>query len=239
MPGGRGQSLGRFLGAGFLAFGLLLLLAGTQQGLPPALAAGGACLFAGLMLLVVVHRGRAPVAILDGARGEAILCRRRLGARSFRVFPLTALEISADPDSRGVRLRPAENGGAGQEIPGLPSRISDRNWREGMILPTQTGEADEAAAELTRWQRLARQEGAPVPEDACDGGEFALLLGTALPQRLLQWLDGGDDTALPPPQAARRAEVRERPDARPEQTHPEIRRAPDLRDTRGNRDKRE
>lgn len=239
-PGGRGQSLGRFLGAAFLGFGLLLLLVGTQQSLPPALAGGGACIFAGLALLAVVRRGRAPLLILDVERGEAILCRRRLGSRAFRLFSLTNLEIAAAAGGGAVHLRPAGNGDAGREIPGLPSRISDREWRQGMLLPTPAGEAAEAAAGLERWRHLASVGEAPALADACDATEFAALLGKAVPSALLQELSGesGPDFS-PGPDLDDMEEMRGRPLRAPSAPHPEIHRAPDLRASRGNRDKRD
>ena len=239
-PGGRGQGLGRFLGATFLGFGLLLLLVGTQQGLPPALAGGGACIFAGLALLASVRKGRAPLLILDGERGEAVLCRRRLGSRAFRLFSLANLEITAVADGRAVLIRPAESDDAGREIPAQPSRISDREWRQGMLLPSPAGEAAEAAAELVRWRRLARAGEPPRLEDACAAREFAALLGKGLPPALLQYLSGDGDTPLPAgPGADDADETDRRPLRAPSAQHPVVRRAPDLRDTHGNRDKRE
>lgn len=240
LPGGRGQSLGRFLGAAFLGFGLLLLLVGTQQALPPALAGGGACIFAGLALLAVVRKGRAPLLILDGERGEAVLCRRRLGSRAYRLFPLTNLEIAATADGRTVHVHPAGNGDAGREIPGLSSRISDRAWRLGMLLPTPAGEAAEAAAGLERWRHLASVGEPPEVADACDAADFAALLGKGLPSALLQELS--DESApdfSPNPDSDDLEELRGRPLRAPSVSHPEIRRAPDLRDSRGNRDKRD
>lgn len=237
-PDGRARSLGRFLGAAFVGFGLLLLLAGVQQNLPPALAGGGACIFAGLTLLAVVHRGKAPVLILDGAHGAAALCRRRLGSRAFRLFPLTVLEITAAPEGGAVRIRPAEAGGSGREIPGLPSRISDRDWRQGMTLPTPGDGAPAAVAELERWQSLVRRGEAPEFADACDAAEFAALLGKALPELLLQELSDGGAPLLPP--RAAQESPREMPGrAAWPAPHPEIRRAPDLRNATGNRDKRD
>lgn len=239
-PGGRGQSLGRFLGAAFLGFGLLLLLVGTQQGLPPALAGGGACIFAGLALLAVVRKGRAPLLILDGERGEAILCRRRLGRRAFRLFSSANLEIIAAADGRTVHVRPAGNGDAGREIPGLASRISDREWRQGMLLPVPAGEAPEAAAGLDRWRRLASVGEPPALVDACDAAEFAALMGKAVPSALLRELSGESGTDFSSePDLDDLEEMRERPLRAPSVSHPEIRRAPDLRDARGNRDKRD
>lgn len=246
-PGGRSQSLGRFLGAAFTGFGLLLLLVGTQQSLPPALAGGGACIFAGLALLAVVRTGRAPLLILDGERGEAALCRRRLGSRAFRLFPLDSLGITASPDGREVRIRPGDDGPAGREIPGLPSRISDKEWRQGMTLPTPDGNAGAAAAELERWRHLARLGEPPEIADACDAAEFTALLGKALPAALLLGLDG-ESADLPPggkeeDEAGGKEEdeagAPQRPFPRPVTPHPEIRRAPDLRSTTGNRDKRD
>ena len=238
-PGGRGQSLGRFLGAAFLGFGLLLLLVGTQQSLPPALAGGGACIFAGLALLAVVRRGRSPLLILDGERGEAVLCRRRLGSRAFRFFSLTNLEITAAADGRGTLLRPTGNDDAGREVPGLPSRISDREWRQGMVLPASAGDAAEAAAGLERWRRLALAGEPPALADACDAAEFAALLGKGLPFALLQGLSGAGGPAFSgEPDSDSVEDTRDRPLRAPSAPHPEIRRAPDLRDARGNRDKR-
>ncbi|MDE7241584.1 hypothetical protein [Desulfovibrio sp.] len=239
-PVGRGQSLGRFLGAAFLGFGLLLLLVGTQQSLPPALAGGGACIFAGLALLAVVRGGRAPLLILDGEHGEAILCRRRLGRRAFRLFSLTNLEITTHADGGAVHVRPAGSGDAGREVPGLASRISDREWRLGMLLPAPAGEAAEAAACLEQWRRLACAGEPPALADACDATEFAALLGKGVPPALLQGLAGADAPVLSPePDADRGEEMRERPLRAAAAPHPEIRRAPDLRDSRGNRDKRD
>lgn len=239
-PAGRGSSLGRFLGAAFLGFGLLLLLVGVQQSLPPTLAAGGACIFSGLALLAALRRGRAPVALLDPERGEAVLCRLRLGSRAFRVFPLAALEITASPDGRAVLVRPVREGETGQDLPGLPSRISDREWRKGMSLPTPAGEAAGAAAELERWQSLALKDAPPALEDACDAAEFATLLGKTLPRALLP---GFSRETVPGPSQGvgeeSAADAYERPMDTLPSTHPEIRRAPDLRDARGNRDKRE
>lgn len=239
-PGGRGQSLGRFLGAAFLGFGLLLLLVGTQQSLPPALAGGGACIIAGVALLAVVRRGRAPLLILDGERGQAVLCRRRLGCRAFRLFLLTNLEITVAADGRAVHVRPTENGDAGREIPGLASRISDREWRQGMLLPVPAGEAAEAADVLDGWRRLAAVGEPPELTDACDAAEFTALLGKGLPCALLQELSGESGPAFSPePDVDDMEEPRARPLRAPSAPHPEIRRAPDLRDARGNRDKRD
>lgn len=239
-PGGRGQSLGRFLGAAFLGFGLLLLLVGTQQGLPPALAGGGACIIAGLALLAAVRRGRTPLLILDGERGKASLCRRHLGSRAFRLFLLTNLEITAAADGRAVHVRPAGNGDAGREILRLPSHISDREWRKGMLLPVPAGEAAEAAAVLERWRRLASVGEPPALADSCDATEFAALLGKKLPSALLQELSGESGPAVSPePDVDDWEEPRGRPLRAPSAPHPEIRRAQDLRDSRGNRDKRD
>lgn len=238
--GGRGQTLGRFLGAAFVGFGLLLLLVGQQQGLPPALAGGGACIVAGLGLLAVVRTGRAALAILDGERGWAVLCRRRLGSRAFRVFPLATLEVTADAAGRAVLLRPARDGEAGDEIPGLPSRISDREWRQGMMLPAAPGDAVEAVAELDRWLRLARVGEPPEPEEASEAAEFATLLGKPLAPALKQWLTGASEQRFPASQDAE--SERDMPGRSlrvPTPPHPEIRRAPDLRDASGNRDKRD
>ncbi|MBD5538507.1 MAG: hypothetical protein HDQ94_00685 [Desulfovibrio sp.] len=239
-PEGRARSLGRFLGAGFLGFGLLLLLAGVQQSLPPALAGGGACIFSGLALLVALRRGRAPIALLDPERGDAVLCRLRLGGRAFRAFPLAALEITASSDGRAVLVRPARDGETGRELPGLPSRICDREWQQGMRLPTPAGEATGAAAELERWQRLALTGSPPALEDACDAAEFAALLGKALPRTLLP---GFSRETVPAPSHGAAGEspgeAYERPTRTGASPRPEIRRAPDLRDAGGKRDKRE
>lgn len=240
-PGGRSQSLGRFLGAAFIAFGLLLLLVGTQKALPPALAGGGACIFAGLGLLAAVRRGVVPLLLLDGGNGTAILCRRRLGRRAFRVFPLESLEWTSSPDGRQLFIRPQANGPVGQEIPGLPSRISDREWRQGMILPTPDGSAEEALTALEVWQSLARKGAAPAISDACDRAEFSALKGKRLPGPLRQSLSGNDVTV---PQAEKEEyamdEAPERPPLRmPSPPHPEIRRAPDLRESSARRDKRD
>lgn len=239
-PGGRGRSLGRFLGATFLGFGLLLLLVGTQKDLPPALAGGGACILAGLALLAVTRRGRAPLLILDGERGEAILSRRRLGSRAFRLFPLANLEITAAADGAAVVIRPRGDGETGREIPGLPSRISDREWRQGMTLPASADEAAEAAAGLERWRRLPPAGEPPGLADACDAAEFAALLGKGLPPALLQGISGESRLGLSPePDTDYPDEMSGRPLRAPAPPHPEIRRAPDLRDSRGNRDKRD
>lgn len=239
-PAGRSQSLGRFLGASFVAFGLLLLLVGTQKGLPPALAGGGACIFAGLGLLAAVRRGAAPVLILDGGNGTAVLCRRRLGRRAFRTFSLDTLEWTASPDGRQVFIRPQATGGAGQEIPGLPSTISDREWRHGMTLPAPVGDAREALEALRLWKGLAGQGERPIIAHACDSAEFSALLGKKLPAPLLQSLAGSDPTAW---RAAKEedaeAEAPERPLRMPAPPHPEIRRAPDLRECSARRDKRD
>lgn len=238
--GGRSQSLGRFLGAAFVGFGLLLLLVGVQQDLPPALAGGGACVFAGLTLLAAVRTGRAPLAILDGERGEAVLCRRRLGGRAFRVFPLTGLEITAAPEDGRVRIRPAETGQAGREIPGLPSRIADREWRQGMTFSTPADEAQEAAAELGRWLRLAREGRSTEVEDACNAAEFAALLGQPLPPALRGGGPGGRTRVFPDGRdEAGLDEEGVRPLRAPTPEHPGIRRAPDLRTSTSNRDKRD
>ncbi|MBD5626666.1 MAG: hypothetical protein HDQ90_04130 [Desulfovibrio sp.] len=242
-PGGRSQSLGRFLGAAFVAIGLLLLLVGTQKALPPALAGGGASIFAGLGLLAAVRRGAAQLLLLDGEMGTAILCRRRLGSRAFRIFPLEGLEWAASPDGRHVFIRPLANGTAGQEIPTVPSRIPDREWREGMTLPTPGGEAGAAIAVLKLWQSLARQGVAPAIADACDSAEFSALLGKRLPRALLSSLDGSDATLW---QAGKEEEDRDEAPERPLRVptlssgpHPEIRRAPDLRESSVRRDKRD
>ncbi|MBD5418261.1 MAG: hypothetical protein HDR50_11620 [Desulfovibrio sp.] len=241
-PGGRSQSLGRFLGAAFVAFGLLLLLVGTQKALPPALAGGGACIFAGVGLLAAVRRGAAPLLLLDGENGTAILCRRRLGGRAFRAFPLETLEWTASPDGRHVSIHPLAKGPAGREIPALPSRISDRGWRQGMTLPTPTGEAGATIAALKLWQSLARQGEAPAIPDACDSDEFSALMGKKLPAALLSNLDGSDTTLWQAGKEEDRDEAPERPLRDPihsAEPHPEIRRAPDLRESSARRDKRD
>ena len=236
-PGGRSQSLGRFLGAAFIAFGLLLLLVGTQKALPPALAGGGACIFAGLGLLAAVRRGAAPVLILDGESGTAILCRRRLGRRAFRAFPLAALEWTASPDGRQITIRPQAADTAGREIPGLPSRISDSEWRKGMTLPTPPG-AEEALEALRLLKDPARQGEAPVITAACDSAEFSTLLGKRLPEPLLQSLSWPAETGLTRGQEEGAADE-EQPLRAPSHPRPEIRRAPDLRESSGRRDKRD
>lgn len=236
-PGGRSESLGRFLGAAFIAFGLLLLLVGSQKALPPALAAGGACIFAGLGLLAAVRRVAAPVLILDGENGAAVLCRHRLGRRAFRIFPLAGLECAASPDGRRITVRPRATDGAGREIPGLPSGISDRQWREGMTLPTSPGDAQEALEALRLWEERARQGETPPIADACDSAEFSALLGKRLPGPLLQSLSWPGATGLQGgPETAADDESPLRPPSPP---HPEIRRAPDLRESSGRRDKRD
>lgn len=241
-PGGRTRSLGRFFGAAFLGFGLLLLLVGTQKTLPPALAGGGACIFAGLGLLAAVRRGAAPLLLLDGDNDTAILCRRRLGRRCFRAFPQASLEWTASPDGRQISIRPQANGGAGREIPGPPSRISDREWRQGMTLPTPDGGAQKAIAALELWRDLARQGQAPAIADACESAEFSALLGKSLPEPLLQSLSGRDVTGWreeregPTPDAPREGPLRMPTHA--SEPHPEIRRAPDLRESSARRDKR-
>ena len=245
-PGGRSRSLGRFLGAAFLAFGLLLLLVGTQKSLPPALAGGGACIVSGLALLCAVRSGRAPLLILDGARGEAVLCRRRLGHRAFRCFPLSSLEIVPAVDGKEIRIRPREGANVGREIPSLPSRISDTEWRHGMTLSTPAGDAAEAVSALDAWQRLARQGEPPAVVDACDRTEFAALLGKRLPPALLRGIaeaSDGDLTFDPErgePSETGEADMGRPPTLRePRGQHPQIRRAPDLRDATGARDKRD
>lgn len=242
--GGRGRSLGRFFGAAFLAFGLLLLLVGTQKNLAPALAAGGACIFTGLALLGSVRSGRAPLLALDGEHGVAALCQRRFGRRAFRLFPLGALDIMADADGRRVHVRPRGSGAAGRELPGLPSGIPDSRWRPGMALPTPEGDAVAAAAALEHWLRLAAGGEAPVVADACDTAEFSALLGKPLPSALLQSLSGAAAPALPPdaetPDTGHA--LRDFPPRtlrRPTTPHPEIRRAPDLHDASRTRDKRD
>lgn len=238
--GGRGRSLGRFLGAAFITFGLLLLLAGSQKALPPAQAGGGACIFAGLGLLAAVRRGAAPLLILDGASGAAILCRRRLGRRAFRIFPLDAVDVSVSPDGRLLCIRPQGKDGAGREIPGLASRISDRGWQQGMALPVPPGGAQEALGALRHCLHLVSQGEAPVIQDACDGAEFSALLGKPLPGTLLQFLSGETWPELrnratgQPRDSEQEAALRESPVPRPE-----IRRAPDLRESSGRRDKRD
>lgn len=228
--GGRSQSLGRFFGASFLAFGLLLLLIGFQKSLSPALAAGFACIFSGLVLLGAVRSGQAPLLILDMDNMRAVLCRRRLGRRAFRIFPLEALEISADANGRSVQVRPKGNGEAGREIPGLPSGISDSQWRKGMTLAAGSDNAQVAAAALQLWLLLAREGEAPLLVEALDADEVRALLGKSLPSALLQGLSGLSWTDFQALDAAQ-----ERQDA-PER--PEIRRAPDLRNSSANRDKR-
>lgn len=242
--GGRGQSLGRFLGAAFLAFGLLLLLAGTQKHLAPALASGGACVFTGLALLGSMRAGTAPLLALDGERNVAALCLRRFGRRAFRLFSLADLEIMADADGRRVHVRPRGRDAAGREIAGLPSGISDSRWRSGMALPAPEGDAMAAAAALEHWRRLAAAGISPLVTDACDAAEFTALLRKPLPPALLQCLSGacaatfpadagrpdaGHDLADSPPRTLRR----------PSTPRPEIRRAPDLHDASGARDKRD
>lgn len=245
-PGGRGRSFGRFLGAAFLAFGLLLLLAGTQKNLPPALAGGSACIFSGLVLLCAVRRGAAPLLVLDGESGGAVLCRRRLGHRAFRLFAPGSLELLPAPDGKAVRIRPREGADAGREIPGLPSRIPDAQWRQGITLPTPDGDAVEAVSALDAWQSLAREGAAPVLAGACDRVEFAALLGKRLPPALLHSLSGTDDAGFREASGEEAEEVRvpvreaTRPSLRaPTGPRPEIRRAPDLRDATGARDKRD
>lgn len=239
-PGGRSRSLGRFFGAAFLAFGLLLLLVGTQKSLPPALAGGGACIFAGLGLIAAVRKGAAPLLILDGGTDRAVLCRRRLGRRAFRLFPLDVLDWTESADGRLIHVRPQANGTAGAEIPGMASHISDLEWRQGMTLPSPDGSAVEAIGALERWQSLARQGEPPLVSDACDAAEFSALLGKALPAPLLQYLAG---EAAPDLQAEPGGRLRDdAPDHHlrpPSAPHPEIRRAPDLRDSSDRRDKRD
>lgn len=243
-PGGRGQSLGRFLGAAFLAMGLLLLLIGTQKGLPPALAGGGACILSGFALLGAVRTGRAPLLVLDGERGEAALCRRRFGRRAFRLFPLDALEMVPASDGKAVLIRPRETSGPGREIPALSSHIPDGQWLQGMRLPTPDADAVEAASALGQWQRLAREGRPPLVADACDSAEFAALLGKRLPPALLRTLSDADTGFSGPPEAAERGTDedenggRRRPLRTPTASRPEIRRAPDLRDATSGRDKR-
>lgn len=240
-PGGRTQSLGRFFGAAFLACGLLLLLVGTQKALPPALAGGGACIFAGLALLCAVRRGAAPLLVLDGETGTAILCRRRFGRRAFRAFSLECLEWTASTDGRQVSISPQANDAAGREIPSLPSRISDREWRKGMILPTPDGSAQAAIAALKFWQSRARRGDAPAIQDACDSAEFSAMLGKRLPRALLQ-SQAGDDLATLQAEKEEydRDEAPEQPPLRmPSTPHPVIRRAPDLRESSARRDKRD
>lgn len=245
-PGGRGQSFGRFLGASFLAFGLLLLLVGTQKNLPPALAGGGACIFSGLVLLGAVRSGRAPLLALDGESNEAVLCRRRMGHRAFRLFSLDTLEITPAADGKWVHIKPRETAGAGRDIPGLSSHISDAEWRQGMRLPTPGGDATEAASSLDQWLRLTRQGEPVMVADTCDSVEFAALLGKRLPPALLQSLSGMDaDFSVPADDAERESDADEdvrakvsRPLRVPTAPRPEIRRAPDLRDSTSGRDKR-
>lgn len=242
--GGRGQSLGRFLGAAFLAFGLLLLLVGTQKNLAPALAAGGACIFSGLVLLGSVRSGLAPLLALDGEHNMAALCLRRFGRRTFRLFPLDALEITADADGRRIHLRPRGHDAAGREIPGLPSGISDSRWRSGMALPAPEGDAMTTAAALEHWLRLAAEGDAPVVADACDAAEFRALLGKPLPAALLQGLSGACAAAFPgdvgkPDTGHAPRDFPPRPLRHPSTPRPEIRRAPDLHDASGARDKRD
>ena len=242
--GGRGQSLGRFLGATFLAFGLLLLLAGTQKDLAPALAAGGACIFSGLVLLGAVRPGHAPLLALDGEHDVAALCLRRFGRRTFRLFPPDALEIIADADGSHVHVRPRGRDMAGREIPGLPSGIPDGRWRFGMALPTPQGDAMAAAAALERWLHLAAAGVSPLVGDACDAAEFTALLGKPLPSALLQCLSGACAAPFPPdaeqPGTRRDMEAPPlRPSRRLSAPRPEIRRAPDLHDAPGPRDKRD
>ncbi|MDE5879568.1 MAG: hypothetical protein K2G99_06050 [Desulfovibrio sp.] len=239
-PGGRSQSLGRFLGASFLAFGLLLLLVGTQQSLPPALAGGGASLVAGLGLLAATRSGRAPLLVLDAESGHALLCRRHLGRLAFRRFPLQGLAITADAVAGRVRIHPGANAGAGQEIPGYLSRISDREWREGMALPVAPADAEPAAHALVLWRELALEGETPEVGGALEADDFAALLGKGLPPQLLQDLGSAASVEF---QDAREADD---PDASPQRPahmpagpRPEICRAPDLRDASDRRDKRE
>lgn len=238
--GGRGQSLGRFFGAAFLAFGLLLLLVGAQKNLAPALAAGGACIFSGLALLGSARSGRAPLLALDGEHDMAALCLRRFGRRTFRLFPLDALEIMADANGGRVHIRPRGHDAAGREIPGLPSGIPDGRWRDGMALPTPDGDAMEAAAALERWLRLTTAGGvSPVVTDACDAAEFTALLGKPLPPVLLRCLSGACVAPFQPNAERDMRDSPPRPLRGPSTPRPEIRRAPDLHDASGARDKRD
>lgn len=108
-----------------------------------------------------------------------------------------------------------------------------------MTLPAPRGEGPEAVAELERWLRLAREGEPPEPEDACDAAEFAALLGRGLPPALRQWLSGASDPVFPAGQDEDSPDDRaERPLRAPTPPRPEIRRAPDLRSTTANRDKR-
>lgn len=240
VPKGRGQSLGRFLGAAFLAFGLLLLLVGTQKGLAPALAGGGACIFSGLALLAGVRPGRASIFLLDAENGEAMLCRRRFGSRAFRRFSLSDLEILAAADNRHIHIRPVENSGTGREIPGLPSRIPDKEWRQGMTLPTPESATMEAVATLKHWQRPGHLGETPRVADACDAAEFAALLGKDLPATLLQSLFGDAGTNFQATAGGHGMKhTPEHFQHTPTSSRPEIRRAPDLRDAPGTRDKRQ
>ncbi|MDE7370889.1 MAG: hypothetical protein K2N07_03945, partial [Desulfovibrio sp.] len=186
--------------------------------------------------------GAPPLLLLDEENGTAVLCRRRRGARAFRAFPLEDLEWTASPDGRQVFIRPLATGPAGREIPAMPSRISDRDWRQGMALPTPVGDAGEAIATLKLWQSLARQGVAPAIADACDSDEFSALLGKKLPAALLSSLDGSDATLWQAGKEEERDEATARPLRVPTFSsgpHPEIRRAPDLRESSARRDKRD
>lgn len=236
----RARSLARFFGASFCGLGLLLLLAGAQHAVPPALAGGGACLFCGLLLLLLPGLAQPPVLLLNRESRMAALCRRRFGRRRFRLFPFAAVEIVARGNGTSAQLAILPRGSAaassasgpdmpdipgldtsGLDVPGLPSHISARQWREGMLLPCPDNDPERLRDTLLAWM-------AGKGEIAGDDAEARNAVVPAPVLHALEgtsgWRPGGSAGEVP---AGRRA------------ARPPIRRAGDLRDSTRGRDKRD
>lgn len=234
----RARSLARFFGASFCGLGLLLLLAGAQHAVPPALAGGGACLFCGLLLLLLPGLAQPPVLLLNRESRMAALCRRRFGRRRFRLFPFAAVEIVARGNGTTAQLAILPRGSvaatssatgpdmpgldtSGLDVPGLPSHISARQWREGMLLPCPDDDPERLRDILLAWM-----EG--KGEIAGDDAEARKAVVPAPVLHALEagsgWRPGG---SAGEDNAGRRA------------ARPPIRRAGDLRDSTRGRDKRD
>lgn len=239
-PGGRCQSMGHFFGASFLAFGLLLLIVGTHKNLSPVFAGGVACILSGLMLLCAIRFNHTPFLILNRTDNLAVLCKRHLGRRVFRIFQLASLEISTNTNDNAVNVRPAANNGSGREIPGLPSGISNKKWQQGMVLHTEPGLSRQAALALQQWLQLGyNEECTPLLAESLDADEFKIIMGKSLPPALVRSLSGLSWNDLQARDIAENVKYRSdytQHSSSPE--HPSIRRAPDLRDNSFSRDKR-
>lgn len=229
----RARSLARFFGASFCGLGLLLLLAGAQHAVPPALAGGGACLFCGLLLLLLPGVAQPPVLLLNRERRMAALCRRRFGRRRFRLFPFAAVEIVARGNGTSAQLAILPRGSvaatssatgpdmSGLDVPGLPSHISARQWREGMLLPCPDNDPERLRDTLLAWMEGKGEIAGDDAEARSAVVPAAVLDALELASGLRPGDSAGEDKAG-------RHEAR-----------PPIRRAGDLRDSTRGRDKRD